>query len=339
MNADTGLLLVNLGTPDAPTPPKVRAFLREFLDDPYVISLPTVLRRLLLYGIILPFRPRRVSEAYASIWTPEGSPLLSIGRELTEKTQALTEGPVRLGMRYGNPGINQALAELATHNLKRIVVLPLYPQYAEATTKTTEEAVRRSAKTLRIEADLAFVKPFYDSDAYLEPQAEVIERALGASGADFVLFTYHGLPEKQVRSVHPETCLNNDCCKDIREDNRYCYRAQCFETSRRLAQRLDLQNNSSTSFQSRLGPVRWIGPHTEDVLAALPGNGVTNLVVAAPSFAADCLETLEEIGIRGREMFLKAGGKSFTMAPCINAEPLWAHGVLTLALAADRMSH
>jgi len=331
-----GLLLINLGTPDAPTPRAVRRYLREFLTDPRVIDLDPVARALLVYLIILPLRPRKSAAAYAKIWTDRGSPLLFHGQELTKAVQTKLGDAwrVELGMRYGSPSIAGALGKLRAAGAERLVVLPLYPQYASSSTGSSLEAVYRALAPLEVVPAVSVVEPFWDEPAFLDAFTAVAAPVLADTRPGHVLFSFHGLPARQVRRADPSGawCLaRQDCCDRMIPANRDCYRAQCFATARRLAERLALDESGfSVSFQSRLGRTPWIEPHTDAVLPALARRGVHRVAVMCPAFVADCLETLEEIGLRGRDQFLAAGGESLTLIPSLNASPAWIDAVAAL---------
>jgi len=329
-----GALLVNLGTPDAPRIPEVRRYLAEFLSDPDVIDIPAPARWLLLHLVILPFRPRRSAEAYEKIWLPEGSPLLVHGKALAAQVRERLgpSRPVALAMRYGRPSIASGLRALAEQGVRRVVVLPLYPQYAHATTRSTVERVRREAVLLRPEPDLRFIGAFHDAPEFIGSFEAVGRPILEAFRPDHVLLSYHGLPERQVIKADPTGahCLKAaDCCERFREANPDCYRGQCFATSRALAEALELER-WSVSFQSRLGRDRWIAPFTDRAVLDLAARGVRRLAVLCPAFVADCLETLEEIGIRARASFLAVGGEAFTLVPSLNSHPRWADAVAGL---------
>lgn len=332
-----GLLLVNLGTPDAPTPAAVRRYLREFLSDPRVLDMAPLARWLLLNLVILPFRPARSARAYASIWGPEGSPLLVHSVALAAGVREALGQPwqVELAMRYGQPGIGPALRRLQDGGVDTVYVLPLYPQYASSSFGSTLEELARLAGQMPVVPRLIPLAPFYDHPAFLDAFAALARDAV--AGADRVLFSFHGLPEHQVKATEiPENsgfCLASaSCCDAIEPRNRACYRAQCFATARGLAARLGLAEGSwSVSFQSRLGRVPWIRPYTDEVIPALARSGSRELAVICPSFVADCLETVEEIGIRGQELFQGAGGHTLRLAPCPNSSPMWVDAVATLA--------
>lgn len=334
----TGLLLVNLGTPAAPTPSAVRRYLREFLGDPRVIDLNPVGRALLLNLVILPFRPRKSAHAYAQIWDRErGSPLLFHGRDLARDVATrLGDGwHVELGMRYGAPPLGDALDRLLAAGVDRIVALPLYPQYASSTTGSTLEHLYRLAGRRTNVPPLVVVPPFFADDGYLSAAAAVARADLDAARADHVVFSFHGLPERHLRAADPTGghCLTSSaCCDAVAGPSRDCYRAQCVATARALAARLALPAGAWTvAFQSRLGRVPWIQPYTERVLHDLAGKGVRRVAVLCPAFVADCLETLEEIGLRAAAQWKADGGEQLTLIPSLNAAPAWAEAVAVLA--------
>jgi len=326
---------VNLGTPDSPHPRDVRRYLREFLTDPRVIDLPNPARALLVYGLILPFRPRRSGAAYASIWGPEGSPLLQHGRALEQEVSRAL-GPafaVELGMRYGRPSLAEALDRLEARGAREVVALPLFPQYAAAATGSVRARLQELAAGRWDPPALTVLGDFHAAPAFVQAQAEIARPLLREFRPDHVLLSYHGLPERQIRRSDPEGpgvgCLARpDCCEAPGARLGRCYRAQCFATSAALREALGLPaDRVSTSFQSRLGRAAWIPPYTDHVLPQLAERGVRRLAVACPSFVADCLETLEEIGIRGREQWREVGGEDLLLLPCVNAHPVWVRGV------------
>lgn len=333
----TGLLLCNLGTPDGPTPRAVRRYLREFLSDPRVLDMNPVGRWLLLNLIILPLRPRKSAEAYRKIWTERGSPLLLHGEDLVAAVgERLGPGfVVALGMRYGRPSIATALERLRKDGARRIVALPLYPQYASSTTGSTLEALARASGRLGVAPPPALVPAFYDDPRFIDACAAVGRPILDAEQPEHVLMSFHGLPERHVRKGDPSGrhCLvEPGCCERISESNRDCYRAQCFATARALAARLGRGAGTwSVGFQSRLGRTPWIAPYTDHRIAELAAGGTKRLVVFCPAFVADCLETLEEIGIRGQAQFRAAGGERLTLVPSLNATPAWVDAVASLA--------
>lgn len=331
-----GVLLINLGTPDAPGSGPVRKYLREFLSDPRVLDINPVSRKLLLEGVILPLRPRKSADAYRKIWTERGSPLLVESLSLVAKVrEALgAEVPVELGMRYGNPSIASALGKLSAARVDRLVVAPLYPQYSSAATGSSLEEVYRITGALEVVPNLSVLPPFYSDPGFLDAFARQGEPVLARDRPDHVLFSFHGLPERQVRRTDPTAahCLQSaSCCDRIVDANRDCYRAQCFATARALAQRLGLAQGSFTvCFQSRLGRTPWIKPYTDQVIPELAARGVRRLAVFSPAFVADCLETLEEIGLRARDQFLSLGGESLSLVPSLNASPAWVSALTAL---------
>jgi ferrochelatase len=331
-----GFLLLNLGTPDAPTPAAVRRYLREFLSDPRVIDIHPVARKLLLELVILPLRPRKSAAAYAKVWGAEGSPLLTLSRELTDKVRAAL-GPdhlVELGMRYGSPSIPEALERLRRAGATRLVVAPLYPQYSSSATGSSIEAVFAELARHHVVTPVTVLPAFYEDPGFLGAFAAVSAPVLARENPDHVLFSFHGLPERHVKaSDHSgRHCLQSaGCCDAIGPANRDCYRAQCHATARGLASRLGLAPGSwSICFQSRLGRTPWIKPYTDVVLDELAKAGKKRRCVLCPAFVADCLETLEEIGMRAREQFVTAGGDSLTLVPSLNASPAWVDALVAL---------
>ncbi len=335
MTERVGLLLVNLGTPDAPRPREVRRYLREFLSDPRVMDVPALTRFLVLELLILPRRPRASAAAYRKIWGPEGSPLLVHGRALAEKVQArLGEAvQVELAMRYGNPSIASALDRFARAGIARLVVFPLYPQYSSAATGSSIEQVLRLAGGRWNTPYLQVVPPFYDHPAYLGARAEVARPFLDPT-PERVFMSFHGLPERQIKKSDPTgaRCLvRPDCCAEVGEANRYCYRAQCHASALLLAARLGIEEARMTvCFQSRLGRSPWLRPATDEVLAAEARRGVRRAVII-PAFVADCLETIEELGMRGVELWRANGGETLTVVPAVNAGDRFVEAVIQIA--------
>jgi protoporphyrin/coproporphyrin ferrochelatase len=335
MKERVGLLLVNLGTPDAPHPREVRRYLREFLSDPRVLDMPALLRFLLLELVILPRRPRASAEAYRKIWGPEGSPLLVHGRALAEKVQARMGEAVQveLAMRYGNPSIASALDRFAEAGVSRLVVFPLYPQYSSAATGSSIEQVLRLAAGRWNTPYIQVIPPFYDHPAFLEARAEVARPFLDPE-PERVFLSFHGLPERQIRKSDPSGnhCLvRADCCAEVGAANRHCYRAQCHAAARLLADRLRVpEERRIVCFQSRLGRSPWLSPSTEEVLAAEARRGVRRAVII-PAFVTDCLETLEELSIRGVEIWHQNGGETLQVVPALNAGDRFADAVVEIA--------
>jgi ferrochelatase len=338
----TGVLIVNLGTPDAPTTPKVRSYLREFLGDPRVIDVNPAGRWLLLNLFILPFRPRKSAEAYEKVWTSDGSPLLSHTRSFAEKLQAALPPDryrVDYAMRYGSPSIPDRIEALLAQSVDELIVFPQYPQYASASTGSTLEAVFRALGRRWNVPPVKVVAPFHGHDSFLDSVAVVGRPHMESLRPDHVIFSYHGLPERQIRrSENLEGhCLKADdsCCAALSFKNQYCYRAQCFETTRRLVSRLGLSKGDyTTAFQSRLGRTPWIKPYFDLVLQELARQGRKKVLVFEPSFTADCLETLEEIGIRAVASFREAGGEELVLVPSLNSHPTWVAAARDLVLHA-----
>jgi len=333
----TGVLLLNLGTPDSPGTRDVRRYLREFLSDPRVIDIPALPRWLLVNLVIAPFRPRTSAAAYRKIWRPDGSPLLVNGLALRDGVAAAL-GPdhvVELGMRYGRPALAEALGRLVASDVDRIMALPLFPQWADSSTGSAVARLEEAADALPHAPPIETLPAFFDDPGFVAAFAAVARPVLAAARPEHVLFSYHGLPERQVRAADPTGahCLAGDACCAAPPAPvlRHCYRAQCFATTRALAAALGLPaDGQSTAFQSRLGRTPWIRPYTDLVLPELHARGVRRVAVMCPSFVADCLETLEEIGIRAREQWHALGGEDLTLVPSLNAHPRWIEAVATL---------
>ena len=296
-----GVLLINLGTPDAPETPAVRRYLAEFLRDPRVIEIPRFAWLPILHGIVLRTRPAKSAHAYKLVWTDEGSPLAAITcKQAAALQDRLGEAAmVEWAMRYGNPGIRPAVERMTAAGCTRILAAPLYPQYGAATTATANDAVFAALATMRVQPTLRILPPYHDDPPYIDALQASIERQLRT--LDFepqrLLLSFHGMPERTRQLGDP-------------------YHDQCQETARILGERLDLPTD--IAFQSRFGRAKLLEPATADVLAAYPRQGVTQIAIAAPGFSADCIETIEELGIRGRETFLSAGGEQFARLDCLN---------------------
>lgn len=331
-----GVLLLQLGTPDSTEVGDVRRYLREFLSDPRVLDIPAPARALLLNAVILPFRPRRSAEQYRKIWTEEGSPLLVHTQDLAEGLRRrLGDGyTVVVGMRYQNPTIESALAELATAGCEKIVIAPMFPQYSSAAYgSAVARALEVAASDWNVPATIT-ISPFYDDAGFVDSVAAIARPLLEQFRPDHVLFSYHGLPESQIRKSDRsgDWCLQrSDCCESLRDENRFCYRAQSFATTRALTDELGIDDSRySTAFQSRLAGQKWIEPYTDGVLDDLYTGGVRRLAVLTPSFVADCLETLEEIGIRLRRQWEGIGGEDLLLVPCVNASAHWTDALAAM---------
>jgi len=326
-----GILLMNLGSPDTTEVRDVRRYLDQFLMDGRVIDTSWLLRALLVKGIIVPFRAPRSAEAYRTIWTPGGSPLLVITRQLQQALQAVVTEPVAIAMRYGNPSPQEGFDELLARqpDLEEVIAVPLYPHYAMSSYETAVDYARTIHEKKKYPFKLTFVPPFYADPDYLHALAESIRPYLDGP-FDHILFSYHGVPGRHIRKSDPtgKHCLASpDCCETPSTAHPFCYRHQVFTTTRRVTGLLNIPpERFSISFQSRLGK-GWLTPFTDFRLRELPGEGVKNLLVLCPAFVSDCLETLEEIQIRGKDIFLQAGGTSFTMIPCMNSGPAWVEAL------------
>ncbi len=332
--SQTGVLLINLGTPDAPTPEAVGRYLREFLMDGYVIDLPKPLRWFSVNLMIVPRRKDHSAKAYQKVQLPEGSPLLVHTREMAERVAARLSSKdnryaVEYAMRYGNPSIATSLAKLCSRDVARIIVLPLYPQYAESSFETAVVETKKRAAELGCAKRVTFLSPFFDRPEFIDSFASKVVEHLEKNRAEHFVFSFHSLPERHLTKLNPQHCLRaDDCCEQVSELNPHCYRAQCFFTANSIARQAKLNTHAYTiSFQSRLGRAKWIGPNTEDVLKDLAGRGIKRVAVSCPSFVADCLETLEEIGIRGRETFINAGGEELYLIPSLNSDSKWVETV------------
>lgn len=338
----TGILLINTGSPASLDVSDVREYLRRFLSDGRVVDLHPILRFLVLHLFILRTRPKESAAAYANIWDNErGSPLiyhcLDMAKCLQEKLgEELYD--IRVAMQFSNPSIPEALLHFRQRGIDRIVLVPLFPQYASSSTGSCIEIAYREASKLYATPYLHVVPAFYDHDAYISSYAHMIRKYLGENleKCDHLLISFHGVPEKHCRRTDETRvhCLAFEgCCDRITQANRNCYRAQAYETARLLAKKLGLsQANYTVAFQSRLAAagVEWIKPYTDQVLVSLAQRGIKRLGVVVPSFIADCLETLEEIGIRGKETFLEAGGEAFFLVPCLNASPCWGEALVKI---------
>ncbi|HEV7620226.1 MAG TPA: ferrochelatase [Flavisolibacter sp.] len=322
------VVLMNLGSPDSTRVKDVKRYLDQFLMDERVIDKPWLLRALLVKGIIVPLRAPRSSEAYKSIWTDIGSPLIVISKQLRDALKKELEEPVAMAMRYGNPSPDEAFKELVQKNpdLQEVLLVPLYPHFAMSSYETALEYAKEQHQKGNYTFNLTAIKPFYNEDAYINALSESIRPYLEKE-YDQVLFSYHGIPERHVEKTDPtgQHCLKvNNCCEVDSPAHQFCYRHQCLVTAKLVVKKLNIPEHKwKMSFQSRLGRDPWLKPYTVKRLEELPGEGVKKLVIVCPAFVSDCLETLEEMGIEGKEVFLHAGGETFELVPCLNVHPLW----------------
>jgi len=317
-----GVLLVNLGSPDSPKPKDVKKYLNEFLMDPRVIDVPRWARILLVRGIILNTRPKKSAEAYSKIWWEEGSPLIVISKRLQKKIQKKINIPVALAMRYGSMTLLEGINELADQGVDELLIIPLYPQFAMATTETINVKIEELRSEFFPQLKIASFPAFYNNPKYIDVVVKSIEERLDGVDYEQLLFSYHGVPERHIRKsdVTQSHCkIDGNCCKTPSEAHQFCYRHQCYETTRLVAQKMNLKEGSySTSFQSRLGFDPWLLPYTDRTIERMGKRGVKKMAIVTPAFVSDCLETLEEIAMEGKEIFNEVGGKEFTVVPCLN---------------------
>ena len=325
------ILLVNLGSPDSPSVTDVRRYLREFLSDPRVLDSPWLIRQFVLNFCILPSRPKSSAEAYEKIWTREGSPLVVMSQRVRLLLQQKTDVPVELAMRYGKPSIADVLQQITQRGVDEILLLPLYPHYAMSSYETVVERVREVLpSTIRLKV----LPPFYNDPDYIRALVAASEESL-RKDYDHLLFSFHGLPERHLRLADrsKSRCLvKEDCCAVPHAAHATCYRAQAFATVREFVKLANIPPEKySISFQSRLGRDPWLKPYTDVEIESFPSRGIRRLAVISPAFVADCLETLEELGMRGRESFMHAGGTEYTLVPCLNDHPLWIEALAKFA--------
>ncbi len=321
------ILLVNLGSPGAPDKKSVRSYLNEFLMDRYVIQLPWLLRRLIVSLFVLPRRPAASALAYRSIWWDEGSPLIVLSRRVQAALQLRLAGPVSIAMRYGQPGIESQLLDLASRpDVHEVLLIPMYPHHADSTITTSVSEAQRVMRKHNLDIELKIHVPFYNHPAYIRALIATSQPWLEKT-FDHILFSYHGLPESHLHTADPtksHCLLQPECCATKSPAHGTCYRHQVFETTRCFVSEAGLKDDQFTiAFQSRLGRSKWLSPSTTETIRDLAEKGVKRLLVICPSFVTDCLETLEEIGIRGRAEFLDAGGESLQLIPCLNDDQDW----------------
>jgi protoporphyrin/coproporphyrin ferrochelatase len=321
-----GVLLVNLGSPDSPSVADVRRYLREFLMDGRVLDVSWFVRFCVVHFAILPFRPKHSAEAYQKIWTPAGSPLVATSRNVQAKLQQRVNVPVELAMRYQNPSIPEAVRKLAAKGVDGVLLIPLFPHYAMSSFETAVERVKEVAAEIAPQMRLTVQPPCFEDPDYIGALVGSAKEFLQRD-YDHLLFSFHGLPERHLRKADPtgRHCLAmENCCTTPSLAHATCYRAQCFKTVAAFVKQAGVpEGKYSIAFQSRLGRDPWLKPYTDFELPRLAQKGVRKLLVMCPAFVSDCLETLEEIGMRGRETFLEAGGKESTLIPCLNEHPLW----------------
>ncbi len=328
-----GVLLVNLGSPDSPSVKDVRKYLTQFLNDPLVIDIPPVGRFFLVNGIIVPFRAPKSAKLYKAIWTKEGSPLILHSRKQQKLLQESlgSDYVVELGMRYRNPSIESAFKKLVEQKAESIVAIPLYPHWASSSTESSVVEIKKAAKKFGY-VNLRIIEKFYDDENYLKAIAEAGGR-YPVKDYDFFVFSYHGLPERQITKIYPGHCkINDSCCSVISEKNKHCYRAACYFTTRELVKRLNIpEGKYITSFQSRLDD-KWLKPYSDKVVEQKAKEGIKKILVFSPAFVSDCLETIYEIGTEYNHLFKQNGGEELTMVESLNEDPKWIGTLKSLVL-------
>jgi len=326
-----GALLVNLGSPNSTSVKDVKNYLDEFLMDKRVIDTPYLIRAFVVKGIILNTRPKKSAEAYKKIWWKEGSPLIVLSERLHKKVEENSNIPVELAMRYGNPSIKSGIQKLADQGVTEIFLIPLYPQFAMATTETIVVLANKIVKNEFPQIKITDVPAFYNNKSYVEVLSNSIQKHLEAEKPDHLLFSYHGVPERHIKKsdITKSHCkIDGSCCNSPSPAHEFCYRHQCYQTTKNVAEFLNLKEGTySTSFQSRLGRDPWLQPYTDKTIDGFAQNGVKNLAVVTPAFVSDCLETLEEIGMEAKESFEENGGEHFSTIPCLNDDDAWVKTV------------
>tara|TARA_B100000963_G_scaffold193313_1_gene168259 strand:+ start:298 stop:1311 length:1014 start_codon:yes stop_codon:yes gene_type:complete len=323
-----GLLMINLGSPDSTDVKDVKKYLDEFLMDERVIGKSYWFRWFLVKVIILNTRPKKSAKAYKKIWWKEGSPLIVLSRRLFEKVKKFVKIPVALAMRYGSISIKKGIKELYDSGVKEIVVLPLYPHYAMSSYETVVEKVKEEVKNNFPNVNLKIVSPFYKEKNYINLLCNKIKESIDKIKYDHILFSYHGIPISHLKISDPTNshCYKvNNCCSTSSDAHRFCYKHQVLETTEAVVKKLKIDRDKySNAFQSRLPNEAWLKPYTDDELVRLAKEGKKNLVIVTPAFVTDCLETLEEIAMEGKEEFLEAGGENYHYVPCLNDDDDWA---------------
>lgn len=324
-----GVLLVNLGSPESTDPEDVKKYLDEFLMDERVIDVPWLLRAFIVKGIVLNTRPKHSAAAYKKIWWEEGSPLIVLSERLQEKVDAQTSIPIALAMRYGKPSLESGLRQLVEKGVDEILLLSLYPQFAMATTETIVVLAEELKQKFFPHISFTTIPAFYNHPDYLNVLSRSVAESLKKVDYEILLFSYHGVPERHIRKsdITKSHCkIDGSCCQTPSPAHQFCYRHQCLETTRLVAERLNLKPGTyQTSFQSRLGFDPWLKPYTDRTIEKLGLSGVKKMAIVTPAFVSDCLETLEEIAMQGKEIFEEVGGQEFTVVPCLNDREDWVN--------------
>ncbi len=327
LKSKIGVLIINLGTPDSPSVPDVRKYLREFLMDRRVIDIPFLQRFLLINCIIAPFRAPESAKGYHELWTKQGSPLKVYGQGVAKLLQTALgdEYQVELAMRYQNPSMHDVLEKFRVKAIDQIIAIPLYPQYASASTGSTHEKLFEEIKSWEIIPNLKVISQFCLHPLFIKAFAELGRQYMARERYDYYLFSYHGLPERQIlKGSCGGNCKLGECCNVYHAKNQYCYRAQCFETTRLLVKELGIKEGQyKVCFQSRLGKTPWIKPYTDEVIKELTGQNIKRVLTFSPSFVADCLETTVEIGMEYKKMFMDNGGERWDLVESLNLSPAW----------------
>ena len=326
MKPQVGVLLIQLGTPDDATVPAVRRYLSEFLNDPRVIDIPYLMRKFLVNLIIVPFRAPKSTKIYRQMWTDKGSPLLIYSKGVKDKLQQKLGDnfKVELAMRYQNPSMDSVLGRMKTDNYKKIIIIPLFPQYASASTGSAIDKAMKIIRKWWVIPELNIVSQFYDDEGFINSFTE-IGKKYNLNEYDHILFSYHGLPERQVDKVYSDgkPCSDHNCENEITEENKYCYKAACYATTRLISEKLNIpQEKYTVCFQSRLDE-KWLKPFTDNVIVELAKKGAKKLLVFSPAFVADCLETIVEIGIEYQDLFVRNGGEKVQLVESLNEHPMW----------------
>ncbi len=335
MNKKTGVLLINLGTPDSPSTADVRKYLFEFLNDPRVIDIPWLLRKILVNLIIVPFRAPKSAKIYKLLWTAKGSPIIIYGNSVKEKLQSLLGDnfEVELAMRYQNPGMIDVLERMRKKSYDKIIIIPLFPQYASASTGSAVDKAMKIISRWWVIPEIKIISQFYDDDGFINTIAERAKK-YNLNEYDHFIFSYHGLPVRQVDKVYTDgkPCSDHNCENEINDDNKYCYKAACYATTRLLVEKLNIPKGKYTvCFQSRLDK-KWLEPFADKVIIKKANEGVKKILVFSPAFVADCLETIVEIGIDYNKLFLEHGGEKLQLVESLNDHPLWIETLKKIVL-------
>jgi ferrochelatase len=336
MKSNIGVLLINLGTPDSPSVKDVRKYLFEFLNDPRVIDIPAILRFFLVNFIIVPFRALKSAKIYKDLWTEDGTPILIYGRSIQDKLQLAlgNDFEVHLAMRYQNPGMDDILAKMEKKNYKKIIIIPLFPQYASASTGSAIDKAMKLISKWWVIPEIKIISQFYDDEGFIKTIVGQAKK-YNIDEYDHILFSYHGLPVRQVDKVYEDgtLCEEHNCETEITGENKYCYKATCYATTRLLVEKLNIPNEKYTvCFQSRLDK-KWLEPFSDKVVIEQAKKGAKKLLVFSPAFVSDCLETTIEIGMEYQKLFEQNGGEKIQLVESLNDHPMWVEALKKMVLA------